>query len=229
MFDGDVIFVLPHIDQGEFLVLVVVQWMAWTRFMLDMFGANPKLQTPKVSLVCLSGSACMCWPSPMPPMIFMSICHVMVELVTILSGLAAFVVGLGPPKLPSVLCMGCHSPPICLDVCHAKILYFHFASLEMSCACIHLGVHNHPMFIGVCRESLDMAFLCVANEVSKTSIIKNSTIVMAASKQFMFDYILKSPLPRELNHRHGASLEVVMDRFSTLAYPNYMKFMVGSK
>ena len=153
----------------------------------------------------------------------------MVEYATIPSGLAAFVVGLGPPKLPSVLCMGCHSPPICLDVCHAKILYIHFASLEMSCACIHLGVHNHPMFIGVCRESLDMAFLCVANEVSKTSIIKNSTIVMAASKQFMFDYILKSPLHRELNHRHGASLEVVTDRFSTLAYPNYMKFMVGSK
>lgn len=126
--------------------------------------------------------------------------------------------------------MGCRSPPICLDVCHVKILnIIHYASLEMSRAWIHLGVHNHPMFIGVCQEPLDMAFLCFANEVSKTSIIKNSTIVMVASKQFMFDYILKSPLSRELNHHHGASLEVVMDRFSTLAYPNYMKFMVGSK
>ena len=60
----------------------------------------------------------------------------------------------------------------------------------MSCACIHLGVHNHHVFTGVCRESLDVAFQCVANEVSKTPIAKNSAIVMDASKQFLFDYIL---------------------------------------
>ena len=83
--------------------------------------------------------------------------------------------------------MVCRSPPISLDVCHAKKSYIHYASLELSHACIHLGVHDQPMSIGMCRESLDMAFLYVANEVSKTSNVKNSTIVMATSKQFMFD------------------------------------------
>jgi len=93
--------------------------------------------------------------------------------------------------------MVCRSLPICLDVCHANKLYIHYASLELSRTCVHLGVHNHPMSIGVCREFLDMAFLCVANEVFKTLIVKNSTIVMAINKQFMFDCFLNSPLPRK--------------------------------
>ena len=51
----------------------------------------------------------------------------------------------------------------------------------MSCACIHLVVHNHHASIGVCHESLDIVSKCVANEVSKTQIAKNSVIVMVAS------------------------------------------------
>jgi hypothetical protein len=74
-----------------------------------------------------------------------------------------------------------------------------------------------------------MAYQCVANEVAKTPTAKNSAIVMAASKQFLADYILKSPFPGEKNHLHGASLEVVMDKFSTLASPNCRNFVAGSK
>ena len=54
------------------------------------------------------------------------------------------------------------------------------------------------------------------NEVSKTPTAKNSTIVMEANKQFMVDYILKSPLYGEKNHLHEALLEVVMNKFSIL-------------
>lgn len=52
---------------------------------------------------------------------------------------------------------------------------------------------------------------------------------MTESKKFLVDFILKSPLPRQKNHLHGASLEVVMDKFSTLASPNYKNFVVGFK
>ena len=75
------------------------------------------------------------------------------------------------------------------------------------------------MFSGACHESLDMVYQCVANEVAKTLTAKNSIIVMAAIKQFMVDYILKSPLLGEKNHLHGASLKVVMDKFSIMASP----------
>ena len=46
---------------------------------------------------------------------------------------------------------------------------------------------------GTCRESLDMAYQCIANEVMNTFIAKNPTILMAMSKKFLENYILKSP------------------------------------
>jgi hypothetical protein len=140
-----------------------------------------------------------------------------------------FMVGTVPPEKSKVQCKVCHAAPTCLDVCYAKIIYVHSQSSNMSRGCIHLEVQNHPVSIGVCCESLDMAYQCVANEVAKSPIAKNSAIVMAASKQFLADYILKSPFPGEKNHLHGASLEVVMDKFSTLASPNCRNFVAGSK
>ena len=86
------------------------------------------------------------------------------------------------PEKSKVQCKVCHAIPICLDVCYAKIIYMHSQSSNMSRVCIHLGVHNHPVSSEVCRESLDMAYQCVANEVAKTPTANNSTIVMAASK-----------------------------------------------
>ena len=99
----------------------------------------------------------------------------------------------------------------------------------MSRACIHLGVHDHHVLNGRCRELLDMAYQCVANEVMKTPIAKNSAIVMPSSKKFLADYLLKSPSNGEGHHLAGSSLEVVMDKFSTLASPNYRNFVSGSK
>ena len=69
----------------------------------------------------------------------------------------------------------------------------------------------------------------MANKVPKSYIAKNFAIVKVASKQFLVEYILKSPLPREENHFHGVSLEIVVDKFSTLASPNYINFLADSK
>jgi hypothetical protein len=74
-----------------------------------------------------------------------------------------------------------------------------------------------------------MAYQCVANEVIKTPTAKNSAIVLAASKQFLADYLLKSPANVEDHHLVGSSLEVVMDKFSVLASPNCRNFVSGSK
>jgi hypothetical protein len=53
--------------------------------------------------------------------------------------------------------------------------------------------------------------------------------VLAASKQFLADYLLKSPANVEGHHLVGSSLEVVMNKFSTFASPNYHNFVSGSK
>jgi hypothetical protein len=55
----------------------------------------------------------------------------------------------------------------------------------MSRACIHLGMHNHPVSDGIYRETLDTISDLIAQEVSKTPTAKNSAIAMAASKEFI--------------------------------------------
>ena len=85
------------------------------------------------------------------------------------------------------------------------------------------------MASGTCRESLDMTYQCVINEVWKTPITKNSTIVMATSKQFLANYVLKSPASDEGHYLVGLFLEVVMDKFKTLAFPNCHQFLYRSK
>ena len=57
----------------------------------------------------------------------------------------------------------------------------------------------------------------------------NTTIVLGASKQFLAEYLLKSSTIDEGHHLVGSSLEVVMDKFSTFASPNYHNFVSGSK
>jgi hypothetical protein len=141
----------------------------------------------------------------------------------------SFAVGDVAPEKSRLECKVYRSTPVCLALCHARILYVHSTSSKMSRACIHLGVHEHPVSNGTRRESLDMAYQCVANEVIKTSTAKNSTIVMATSKKFLADYLLKTPSNAEGHHLVGESLEVVMDKFSTLASPNCRNYVSGSK
>lgn len=97
----------------------------------------------------------------------------------------------------------------------------------MFSACIHLGVHDRLVSTVVYHESMDVCLKCTVNEVTKSPTTKNSMIVMVVKKQFMVNYILKSFLPMEKDHLHGASLELVMD--TTLASPNRINFVVGSK
>jgi hypothetical protein len=89
--------------------------------------------------------------------------------------------------------------------------YAHSTSYGMFSACIYLGVHDHLVSNGTCRESLDTAYQCVANEVMKTLIAKNPTIVLAMSKHLLENYILKSPSNIEDHYLAGLPLKLGMD------------------
>jgi hypothetical protein len=140
-----------------------------------------------------------------------------------------FSMGIVAPERSKLEYKVCHFTPICIALCHACIIYVHFTSSEMARACIHLGVHDHPVSYGTCHKFLDIAYECVANEVTKTSIAKNSAIVMTTNKQFLTNYLLKSPSNSERHRLTCSSLEVVMDKFSTLASPNCRNFVSDSK
>jgi hypothetical protein len=69
-----------------------------------------------------------------------------------------FAVGVAPPTKSTVECKVCRSTPVCIVLCDVRIIYIHSTSVGMSRACIHLGVHDHVVTNGTCRESLDMAY-----------------------------------------------------------------------
>jgi hypothetical protein len=64
----------------------------------------------------------------------------------------------------------------------------------MTRACIHLGMHNHTVSDGICREIRATISSLIMQEVSKTSIAKNSAITMAASKESLDKYLIHSDL-----------------------------------
>jgi hypothetical protein len=74
-----------------------------------------------------------------------------------------------------------------------------------------------------------MAYQCIINEVLKISTTKNSAIVMAASKQFLANYLLIYSVNVKGHHLVGLSSEVIRDNFSTFASANCRNFGFGSK
>ena len=133
------------------------------------------------------------------------------------------------PKKSTMECKACRSIPVCIALCHAHIIYIHCTYLGMSRACIHLGVHNHHGLNGTCLDSLDMTYKCITQEVMKTPTTKNFAIVLAVSKQFLANYLLKFPSNNEGHHLASFSLEVLMDKFRIFISANCCNFVSSSK
>jgi hypothetical protein len=56
----------------------------------------------------------------------------------------SFQVGCQPPSQLSIICKICKIPPTCVVTCEAMI-YYVFGRDHMTRACMHLGVHKHPL------------------------------------------------------------------------------------
>jgi hypothetical protein len=112
----------------------------------------------------------------------------------------------------------CKVPPTSVNFCNARI-YYVISKSAMTRACIHLGMHNHLVSDGVCRETFDTIFGLIAQEVFKTPIAKNSTIALAASEEFLDKYLIHSN-PRRKKMLWGKALEHVLDKFEILSSPN---------
>jgi hypothetical protein len=89
----------------------------------------------------------------------------------------------------------------------------------MTMACIHLGMHAHPISDGICRETFDTISGLIAQEVSKSPTAKNSTIAMVASKELLDKYLIYSG-PGSKKMLWGKELEDVMDKFEHLNSSN---------
>jgi hypothetical protein len=109
-----------------------------------------------------------------------------------------FSLGLLHPPDSILVCKVCKVPPTGVNFCNAHI-YYVLSKSDMTRACIHLGMHDHPIFDGICRKTLDTISSLIAQEVSKTPTAKNSAIAMAASKEFLDKYLIHSgPGPKKM-------------------------------
>ena len=114
---------------------------------------------------------------------------------------------------------------VCITFCRACIIYVHSTSPCISRACVHLSIHEHLVPNDTRCESLDMNYQYVANVVIKTPTARNSVIILAMSKKFLADYLLKSPSNGEGHHLASSSLEVVIDKISIFASSNCRDFV----
>ena len=126
-------------------------------------------------------------------------------------------------------CKVCYLMRMCIVFCHVHLIYVHSTFPGMSRACTHLSVHEDHVLNDTWCQSLDMTYQCVANKVMKIPTAINFAIIMAASKKFLADYLLKFPSNGEEHHLAHSSLEVVMDKFTIIASPNCRNFISGSK
>jgi hypothetical protein len=63
-----------------------------------------------------------------------------------------FVVGDVLPIRFTIECKVCRFTHVCIVLRHARITYIHSRSVRTSRACIHLGVHDHHVANGACRQ-----------------------------------------------------------------------------
>ena len=87
--------------------------------------------------------------------------------------LSPFAVREGPPPKSTLAYKVCHTPPVCLALYDARIYYVFSSNSDLTRVAIHTGHHVHPVSDGVCLDSLDLMYDCVAQEVTKTPNAKN--------------------------------------------------------
>jgi len=80
----------------------------------------------------------------------------------------------------------------------------------MTRAAIHYGDHNHPMAIGMYRDSMVKICRLIAEQVAKTPMATNSAIALCTSKDFLIDYLFYNG-EEEKEMLRGEELEEVMD------------------
>jgi hypothetical protein len=93
---------------------------------------------------------------------------------------------LAPPGLSLVYKIS-KVPPVCIATCSSKIYYVSGAT-NMTCACLHLGVHEHPMKVGEDQEIKERTRKLIEDQVERTPKATNSAIVMRLARSSWVSY-----------------------------------------
>jgi hypothetical protein len=98
-------------------------------------------------------------------------------------------VGQPTPVGSSLIYKICKVPPVCIATFGARI-YYVFGAANMTRACVHLGVHEHPEKVGEDQEIKERMHKVIEEQVERTPKATNSTIVMEASKELVGELLI---------------------------------------
>jgi hypothetical protein len=98
-------------------------------------------------------------------------------------------VGQPAPTGSSLVCKIYKVPPVCIATCGA-IIYYVFGATNMTCACMHLGIHEHPEKVGEDQEIKERTCKLIEEQVERTPKTTNFAIVMEASKELVGELLI---------------------------------------
>ena len=98
-------------------------------------------------------------------------------------------VGQLAPARSTLVCKIYKVPPICITTCTAKI-YYVYGAANLTRACLHLGVHDHPVKVDEDQNIKERTSELIQEQVKRTPRATNSAIVIEASKEFMGELLI---------------------------------------
>jgi hypothetical protein len=138
-----------------------------------------------------------------------------------------FAVGQPAPAGSSLLCKICKVPSIYIATCGAKI-YYVFGIANMTCACVHLGLHEHPVKAGKYHEFKERTRTLIGEHVKRTPKATNSAIVMEATKKLVEELLLdlEGVLARKFDLE---GLVPILDKCKYMSSPSIKNGMTAFK
>ena len=138
-----------------------------------------------------------------------------------------FPVGQPVPAGFTLVCKICKVLPICVAACAARV-YYVFGSAHMTRACLHLGVHDHPVKVGEDQEIKKRMHQLIEEQVDRTPKATNSAIVMEASKELVSNLLI-NPIGAGVQKFDLEELVPVLEECKYMSSPSFKNDVTAFK
>jgi hypothetical protein len=102
---------------------------------------------------------------------------------------STILVGQLAPAGSSLVCKIYKVPPVCIATYGARI-YYVYGAANMTCTCLHLGIHEHLVKVGEDQEIKERTRKLIEEQVERTPKATNSAIIMEASKELVGELLI---------------------------------------
>ena len=138
-----------------------------------------------------------------------------------------FIVGEPAPNGSTLVYKICKVPPVCIAHYGARI-YYVLGPTNMTCACMHTGVHNHPVKVGEDQEMIERTRKLIEEQVKRTPKATNSAIVMEANKELVGELLI-DPKEAPIRKFDLEELVPVLANCKYMSYPSIKNDIIAFK